>query len=80
MKRPRYVQHAFEDLPATLDATYKRTLTSIEDLYREEALKLLRWLAYAPSPPTLYELAEAAIIDLEGGCIVDVEERGDLES
>ena len=54
-------------------------LTSIEDLYRDEALVLLRWLAYAQSPPTLAQLAEAAIIDPSGGGSVDTANRGQLE-
>lgn len=54
-------------------------LYGIEERYRTEALTLLRWLAYARSPLTLRELAEAAIIDPSGEGCVDVEERGDLE-
>lgn len=48
-------------------------------MYRKEALTLLRWLAYAQSPPSLGELAEAAIIDPEGEGIVDIANRGPLE-
>jgi len=54
-------------------------LTSIEDLYRDEALVLLRWLAYAQSPPTLAQLAEAVVIDLSDGVTVDIANRGSLE-
>ena len=50
-------------LPATLDETYERMLTGIDEIFRDEALTLLRWLAYAQTPPTLMELAEASIID-----------------
>jgi len=54
-------------------------LTSIEDLYRDDAIILLRWLAYAESPPTLAELAEATIIDPRGGGSVDIANRGRIE-
>ena len=73
------MEHALRHLPATLDATYERILTSIEDVYREEAIVLLRWLAYAQSPPSLGELAEAAVIDPSGDGFVDTANRGALE-
>jgi ankyrin repeat protein len=55
-------------------------LTSISEYNRADALILLRWITYAKSPLTLYELAEATIIlpadkaDVED--IVDVDNRG----
>ena len=66
-------------LPATLDATYERMLTGIEETLREEALVLLRWIAYAQSPPSLGELAEARIVYPVGDGKVDVNDRGSLE-
>jgi hypothetical protein len=47
-------------------------------MYHEEALTLLRWLAYARSPPTLAELVDAAIIDLDEEGSIDTGERGGL--
>ena len=73
------MQAALQSLPATLDATYERILTGIEELLREEALILLRWLAYAQSPPSLGELAEATIIDPKDAGGVDIDNRGDIE-
>ena len=66
-------------LPTTLDATYERMLTGIEDVYLEEALVLLRWLAYARSPLSLGELAEATIVDTKSDGFVDVDNRGDVK-
>jgi hypothetical protein len=66
-------------LPATLDATYERILTGIGETLRREALLLLRWLAYAQSPPSLGELAEATIINPTGAGSVDVGNRGGIE-
>jgi ankyrin repeat protein len=53
-------------------------LTRIKEMYHEEALTLLRWLAYARSPPTLAELVDAAIIDLDEEGSIDTDERGGL--
>jgi len=47
-------------------------------MYHEEALTLLHWLAYARSPPTLAELVDAAIIDLDEEGSIDTNERGGL--
>lgn len=54
-------------------------LAAIEEMYRKEALTLLRWLVYAKEPPSLGELAEAAIVDPEGDIVVDTANRGSLE-
>lgn len=47
-------------------------------MYYQEALTLLRWLAYARSPPTLGELIDAAITDPVEESFVDTSERGGL--
>jgi hypothetical protein len=70
------VKEALLALPATLDETYKRMLIGIDPMFRKEATGLLQWLAYAQSPPTLGELAEASIIDVAGEGSVDVDNRG----
>ncbi|KAK5113651.1 hypothetical protein LTR62_003278 [Meristemomyces frigidus] len=77
--KPKYIAEALHSLPATLDATYNRMLRRIEIPYRQEAIVLLQWLAYAESPPSLGELAEATIIDPTGEGCVEVAERGGLE-
>jgi hypothetical protein len=53
-------------------------LTRIKEMYYQEALTLLRWLAYARSPPTLGELVDAAITDPLEESFVDISERGGL--
>ncbi|KAF2725237.1 hypothetical protein K431DRAFT_216300, partial [Polychaeton citri CBS 116435] len=77
--KPKYVKEALRNLPNTLDATYVRVLVGIDEIYRTEAFTLLQWLAYAESPPSLAELAEAAIIDPSEGGSVDLDDRGCLE-
>ncbi|EMC97141.1 hypothetical protein BAUCODRAFT_106474 [Baudoinia panamericana UAMH 10762] len=76
--RPSHIAKALHDLPATLDETYTRMLTGIEDRYRSDALTCLRWLAYARSPPTLSQLVDAVITDCER-VQVDFDDRGSLE-
>jgi hypothetical protein len=76
---PKYVKKALDDLPATLDDTYTRVLLDIEEMYHDHALTLLRWLAYARSPPTLSELVDAAVTDPIHESCIDADNRGDLE-
>jgi hypothetical protein len=76
---PKYVRQALDALPATLDDTYTRILLDIEEMYHDHALTLLRWLAYARSPPTLGELVDAAVTDPIHESSIDAENRGGLE-
>ena len=66
-------------LPAALDATYERMLIAIEQIYRPDALTLLRWLAFEQRPLNLLELVEASTVSPVGQGSVDVENRGALE-
>ncbi|WPG99074.1 Hypothetical protein R9X50_00187900 [Acrodontium crateriforme] len=77
--RPRYIKEALYSLPSTLDETYERMLIAIEDQLRADALTLLRWLAYARSPPTLAELVDATVIDVTGEGHVEIEDRPGLD-
>ena len=73
------IKKALLALPSTLDETYERMLCGIEDMYRDEALTIFRWLVYARSPPSIGELAEAAIIEPRGDGVVDIDSRGAVE-
>jgi hypothetical protein len=72
------VKQLLKSLPPTLDETYTRMLTRIKEMYHQEALTLLCWLAYARSPPTLGELVDAAITDPVEESFLDTSERGGL--
>jgi ankyrin repeat protein len=76
---PKYVKQALDALPATLDDTYTRALLDIEEMYHDHALRLLQWLAYAHSPPTLGELVEAAVTNPDHESSIDADDRGDLD-
>lgn len=81
--KPSSIKAALRALPKDLDETYERMLNNISPEDRSPALTLLRWLAYAETPLSLAELAEASIIDptddesAEG--TVDVGDRGGWE-
>ncbi|RMX87714.1 hypothetical protein D0869_02164 [Hortaea werneckii] len=77
--RPENIRLALEYLPRTLDETHERMLSDIGEKYQQEALTLLQWLAYAKSPPTLDELAEASSIDPDEQKCVDADNRGGIE-
>lgn len=78
--RPKSVRAALLALPQTLDETYERMLSSIGENDRPYAFTFLRWLAYAKSPLSLNELAEASIIEPAeeplADDVVDVANRG----
>lgn len=77
--KPKYVLEALHTLPKTLDEIYTRMLAGIAPMYHKEARTLLQWLAYSQTPPTLAQLAEAAIIDPSAQVSVDIENRGDIQ-
>ena len=66
---PVCIQHALDELPATLDETYMRTLREIEDTNLEYASRLLQCVAVAYHPLQVEELAEILAFDFEVGPI-----------
>ena len=54
---------ALKSLPPTLDETYERILLSIDDENRNDAFKVLQWLAFSARPVTLAEMVEALAVD-----------------
>ena len=69
------IQHTLDELPATLDETYERTLREIKDINSEYARRLLLCVAVASRPLRVEELAETFAIDFEGQIPVFHEER-----
>ena len=49
-------------LPTTLDATYDRILTNIDEAYVDKAIRVLQWLAFSARPMTVDEVAETLSI------------------
>jgi len=60
--RPTYISAALNEMPRTLDETYDRVLSAIDDKYSDEAKIALYWLAFSARPITVAELAEACSI------------------
>ena len=60
---PRDIRRTLRSLPKTLDETYARILQSIDNVYHQQAITALQWLAFSERPLRITELAEAIIID-----------------
>ena len=66
---PGRIRHALDELPATLDGTYKRTLREIKDTNWEFARRLLQRVTAAARPLRVEELAEFLAFDFKAGRI-----------
>jgi hypothetical protein len=62
-------------LPKSLDETYERILTSIEEQHSNLVHMVLQWLAFSACPVTLAEMAGAHAIDLDHGCMLEPDAR-----
>ena len=66
---PANLRHALEELPKSLDETYKRILNEINNANSMHAYRLLQCLTVALRPLRVEELAEVLAFDLTGGGI-----------
>ncbi|KAH8999577.1 hypothetical protein EDB86DRAFT_3242615 [Lactarius hatsudake] len=66
---PTDVRRVLEELPKSLDETYKRILEGISNANREHSYRLLQCLTVASRPLLVEELAELLAIDLKTGQI-----------
>ncbi|KAH9012832.1 hypothetical protein EDB83DRAFT_2189816, partial [Lactarius deliciosus] len=66
---PTNLRRVLEELPKSLDETYKRILKEINNANREHAYRLLQCLAVASRPLRVEELAEVLAFDLSMGGI-----------
>ena len=66
---PNNLRHTLEELPRSLDETYKRILTEINNANQEHAYRLLQCLTVASRPLRIEELAEVLAVDLNLGGI-----------
>jgi hypothetical protein len=62
------IKKQLKSLPKTLDETYDQILLRIDETYRENALRVLQFLAFAARPVTFVEAAEILTIDLDQEC------------
>jgi hypothetical protein len=73
------MQHALDELPDTLDATYERTLQEIDNINGDYARRLLPCVAVASRPLHVEELAEILAFDFKAGPIPKFCENWRLE-
>jgi hypothetical protein len=66
---PANLRHTLEELPKSLDETYKRILNEINNANQVHAYRLLQCLAVALRPLRVEELAEVLAFDLTVGGI-----------
>jgi hypothetical protein len=66
---PANLRRTLEELPKSLDETYKRILNEINNANRVHAYRLLQCLAVALRPLRVEELAEVLAFDLTAGGI-----------
>ena len=68
---PSRIRRALDELPVTLDETYKRTLLCISQAKWEYAHRLFQCVAVASRPLRVEELAEFLLFDFDAGSIPD---------
>ncbi|KAN0129876.1 hypothetical protein V8E53_012348 [Lactarius tabidus] len=66
---PANLRHTLEELPKSLDGTYKRILNEINNANRVHSYRLLQCLTVALRPLRVEELAEVLAFDLTSGRI-----------
>ena len=73
-RKPSQITRTLATLPRTLNDTYERAISSVDEALWEDVLKALVLLAYEPMPLTLEALAEVTAIDLKKS-VFDQEDR-----
>ena len=58
------LRKALATLPKTLDKTYERILSELDEAYADDASKVLQWLCYSKRPMKLTELVDVLATDL----------------
>jgi hypothetical protein len=69
------VKKVLSGLPKTLDDTYARILTNIDEDYHQVTLRSLMWFAFSERPLRIEELAEAIVLNSQSDPCFDQEER-----
>lgn len=69
------VKRALHPLPTSLDETYDRILSNIDELYSEDAYKILQWLSFSARPMTLAEVTEAIAINIGNGPVINSDKQ-----
>jgi hypothetical protein len=62
-------------LPKSLDETYDRILSNIDEEHSSHARNILQWLAFSVRPVTLEEVAAGLAVDLDHSCLLDPDQQ-----
>ena len=59
------LRKALATLPRTLDETYERILTAVDEGHKDDVLKVLQWLCFSKWPVLLDEMVEVIATDVD---------------
>ncbi|KAI1663836.1 hypothetical protein L13192_12233, partial [Pyrenophora tritici-repentis] len=68
------LRESLTTLPQTLDQTYERILSAINDGYSKYAMRILQWLTFSARPLSVEEIAEVVAIDVARDLAFDRDE------
>src|SRR5436190_14726529 len=60
------LRESLRSLPKTLEETYARILASIDEIYRNYAIRILQFLTYSKRPLTIQEAVDVIVVDPSG--------------
>jgi hypothetical protein len=69
------LRKTLRSLPQSLDETYERILSNIDEQHSDYVHKVLQWLAFSARPVTLAEVADALSVNLDHGCLLDLDQQ-----
>jgi len=64
------LRRTLKSLPKSLDETYARILSNIDEEHSGHARSILQWLAFSVRPITLEEVAAGLAVDLDHCCLL----------
>lgn len=60
------LQKKLKSLPQSLDETYTKIISRIDESHKRYALRVLQWLVYAKTPPSISQLVEVLAVNAQG--------------
>jgi ankyrin repeat protein len=69
------LRKALQSLPKTLDETYARILSNIDESWSQYVTQILEWLVFSATPLRLTEVAELVAIDIDDDPAFDPDKR-----
>ena len=69
------LRKALNTMPKTLDETYDRILSNLDEDYEEYALKIFQWLCFSKRPMRIDEMVEVLAVESTDDCRFSPEQR-----